>query len=309
MARLEERRYFDLNTHFRGLFGCRVHKITVDAGLNCPNRDGTISTGGCIYCNCRGAGTGAFAKGLSITEQLERGKKAVAKRFKAKKFIAYFQSFTNTHAPVEKLRELYDEAFRVDGIAGMAVGTRPDCVSEPVLDLIGSYASTHHVWIEYGLQSARDKTLAIINRGHDFQIFQNAVEMTKNRGIKICAHIILGLPGETRRHMLETAKRIAALCLDGVKIHLLYVTKDTELENMYRRGEYVCLEQREYAELVCDFLELLPPGMVIQRLTGDPHPRELVAPEWALEKKENVDLINRILVARDSRQGEKFKSG
>jgi uncharacterized protein len=298
------KRYYDLNAYFRSLFGCRVQKITVDAGLSCPNRDGTLATGGCIYCNAHGSGTGAHSRGLSITEQLLRGKQALVRRYKARKFIAYFQSFSNTYAPVETLRRLYDEALAVEGVVGLSIGTRPDCVDEPVLKLLQDYARNHLVWIEYGLQSASDETLVLINRGHDLQCFKDAVKATLSRQIKICAHVILGLPDESRDDMLYTAQTIAASAIDGLKLHLMYVIKGTPLEILYRQGSYRCLEQKEYVDLVCDFLERIPNYLVIQRLTGDPHPAELAAPQWALRKSEVLAQIQTTLEKRDSWQGK-----
>ena len=302
------KRYNDLNTYLRNLFGCRVQKITVDAGLTCPNRDGTIASGGCIYCNIRGSGTGAHAKGLSVLQQLTNGKKLLSRRYQAKKFIAYFQSFSNTYAPLSVLKSLYEEALSVEDIVGLSVGTRPDCVDEPVLDLLQNYAQRCLVWVEYGLQSANDKTLALINRGHDVQCFIDAVEKTKTRGIKICAHVILGLPHETREDMLRTAATIQKLGIDGIKLHLLYVVQGTRLETLYRQGEFKCLEQQEYVDLVCDFLERISPAMVVQRLTSDPHPKELAAPTWSLKKTETLELIRKTLEKRDSCQGKYFKS-
>jgi radical SAM protein (TIGR01212 family) len=299
-----DKRYNDLNTYLRSIFGCRVQKITIDAGLTCPNRNGKISIGGCIYCNPRGSGTGAHAKGLSVSEQIIRGKQFLSKRYGAKKFIAYFQSFSNTYAPVETLRSLYEEALSVEDIVGLSIGTRPDCVDEPILNLLQDYGEKTLVWVEYGLQSAHDPTLVFINRGHDFQCFKNAVEATRNRGIKICVHVILGLPNEKRSHMIETARTIAGMKIDGLKIHLLYVVKGTALDRLYKSGSYRCLEQQEYADLVCDFLERMPKDMVIQRLTGDPHPEELVAPAWALKKTETLALIRNTLEKRDSWQGK-----
>jgi radical SAM protein (TIGR01212 family) len=296
-------RYYDLNSYFHRLFGQRVHKLSVDAGFTCPNRDGRISSAGCIYCNARGSGTGAHAKGLSVAEQLTANKAAVAKRFKAKKFMAYFQAFSNTYAPLETLKKVYNEALAVPDVVGLAIGTRPDCISESILDLLSAYARTHLLWVEYGLQSIHDQTLLRIHRGHDFACFREAVEVTRKRGIAVCAHVILGLPGETREHMLETARALARMEIEGVKLHLLYVVKDTALETLFRKGGYRCLEQREYVELVCDFLEHLPPEMVIQRLTGDPHRDELVAPAWSLKKGETLRLIQETLESRDSWQG------
>lgn len=303
-----KKRFYDLNTYFRNRYGERVHKISIDAGLTCPNRDGTISAAGCIFCNAKGSGTGNFARGYSITRQLENSKGPVIKRFKAKKFIAYFQSFTNTYAPFETLKAIYDEALAVPDVVGLAIGTRPDCISEAVLDLLQAYAEKHLIWIEYGLQSSHDSTLKLINRGHDVQAFEDAVLATAGRGIQISAHIILGLPGETGREMLATADYIAGLPIDGIKLHLLYVIKGTALERLYKSGRYRCLERSAYIDLVCDVVERIPDHVVIQRLTGDPHKHELVAPLWALEKNENVARIRKRLEQRDTWQGRLFGS-
>ncbi len=301
-----KKRYTDLNGFLRAEFGCRVQKITVDAGLSCPNRDGTLSTGGCIYCNARGSGTGAHGRGRSVTEQLLQGKEALFRRYKAEKFIAYFQSFSNTYAPLTRLRALYEEALAVEGIVGLSVGTRPDCVDEPVLDLLEGLARNRMVWIEYGLQSAADRTLARINRGHDAACFSRAVAATKGRGIRICAHVILGLPGEDRREMMETADFIAGAGIDGIKIHLLYVVRGTELERLYRAGDYRCLEQDDYVSLVCEFIERLPAEMVVQRLTGDPHRNELVAPAWSMNKTGTLAMIRQRLEELDTWQGRRY---
>ena len=302
-----DKRYNDLNSYFRSMFGCRVQKITIDAGFSCPNRDGRISTDGCIFCNTRGSGTGAHTKGQSVTDQILTGKMALSTRYKAKKFIAYFQSFTNTYAPLDRLKSLYEEALSIDEVVGLSIGTRPDCVDEPVLKLLESYAKTHLIWIEYGLQSIHDRSLSLINRGHDFKCFKDAVEATLNRGIKICVHVILGLPQEKRKHLIETAKAISEMGIDGIKIHLLYVIKGTKLEKLYRQGSYKCLKQQQYVELVCDFLERIPQDMVIQRLTGDPHLQELVAPQWSVNKAQTLSMIKETLEKRDSWQG-KFAS-
>ena len=298
------KRYNDFNIYLRNIFGCRVQKITIDAGLSCPNRDGTLSTKGCIYCNSRGSGSGAYEKGLSVTKQVIEGKLALTRRYGAKKFIAYFQAFSNTYAPLEKLQQLYDEALSVEDVVGLSIGTRPDCVNEPILKLLQKYTENHLIWIEYGLQSCFDTTLALINRGHDFACFEKAIKKTKNRRIKICAHVILGLPNEKREQIQQTAKAITRLGIDGIKLHLLYVVKGTEIEKLYQNRGYTCLEQDEYVDLVCDFLELIPGNMVIQRLTSDPHLKELVAPEWSLKKDETLSMINNFLGKRDSWQGK-----
>lgn len=303
------RRYNDLNTYLRSLYGCRVQKITVDAGLSCPNRDGTVSTGGCIYCNARGSGTGAFARGLSVTEQIMLGKQALARRYKAKKFLAYFQSFSNTYGPVQELKRLYEEALAVEDVVGLSIGTRPDCVAQPVLELLQSYAQKYLIWVEYGLQSANDATLMLINRGHDAQCFKDAVKATADRGIKICAHVILGLPRETRKDILQTAQTLSELRIDGIKLHLLYVVKGTRLEALYRQRQFRCLEQQEYVDLVCDFLEHIPARVIIQRLTGDPHPAELSAPRWSLKKTDTLAKIKSMLEKRDSWQGKRIEFG
>lgn len=302
-----EARYNDLNSYLRSLFGERVQKITVDAGLSCPNRDGSKGFGGCIYCNPQGSGTGLSSCGLSIASQIESAKKGVGQRYKAKKFLAYFQSFTNTYAPCERLKEMYDEAFSVEGVVGLSIGTRPDCVDEEKIDLIAGYAKDHLIWMEYGLQSVHDITLEKINRGHDYEAFVKAVEMTRGRGIKICCHIILGLPGETREMMLESARKIASLGIDGIKLHLLYVVKGTVLDAMYQKGEYECLSRDQYSELACDFLELLPREMIIHRITADPHPDELVAPMWLLDKTPNRMAVMALLEKRDTWQGRLYK--
>jgi len=301
-----EKKYYDLNSYFKAIFGNRIHKITVDAGLSCPNRDGKLSLKGCIYCNNKGSGTGASSKGISITDQLIIGKKKVGKRFKAKKFLAYFQSYTNTYAPLDTLKKYYDEALSVEDIAGLSIGTRPDCIDKPILSLLEEYATKSLIWIEYGLQSSCNKTLFLINRGHDFKSFVRAVELTKNRGIKICAHVILGLPQENKEDMLNTAKAIASLGIDGIKFHSLYVIKGTKLERLYQNGEYKPISMEEYIDIICDFIELLPPEMVIHRLTGDPHSKELIAPLWTMEKMKTINLINERLKTYDMRQGNKY---
>ncbi len=298
------KRYNDYNSYLRGLFGRRVQKIPIDAGLGCPNRDGGISGSGCIYCDSKGSGSGAKVfNGKSIEEQVSEGIEWAKKRYGAERYIAYFQSYTNTNGPVDLLRELYSRAVSFEGVAGLSVGTRPDCIDRERLEMLQSFSRRYLVWIEYGLQSCHNKTLKAINRGHNVNAFIDAVKLTVEFDIKICAHVILGLPGETKDMMLETARFLADQPIHGVKIHSLYVTKGTVLEKIYLAGGFSCMERDEYIERVIDFLELLPPHFIIQRLTGDPDREALLAPAWTIEKRENLNLINKRLVERDTWQG------
>ncbi len=306
---MKTKRYRDYNSYLRSLFGCRVQKITVDVGLTCPNRDGTRGSGGCIYCNVMGSGTGASKRGMSVSAQLEAGKAFLRKRYNARKFLAYFQSFSNTYAPLPRLQALYQEALAVPDVVGLAIGTRPDCVGDEVLDHLAELAATHLIWLEYGLQSAHNATLARINRGHDVATFVDAVQRARLRHLPVCVHVILGLPGESRDQMLATARFLASMDIQAVKIHLLYVIKHTLLAEWYLRGDYQCLARDQYVALVADFLSLLPDSVIIQRLTGDPHAEELLAPRWALEKRKNLDAIAAYLEEHDVFQGKLWQEG
>ena len=301
--------YRDFNSYLCERFGCRVQKITLDAGLTCPNRDGSLGRHGCIYCNERGSGTGASRSGLSITQQLRSAKSYLAKKYKAKKFLAYFQSFSNTYGPLERLRSLYEEALADEDVVGLSVGTRPDCVSEEVLDCLEAFSAKSLIWMEYGLQSAKDSTLVTIGRGHSVESFADAVRRTCRRGLPICVHVILGLPGETGEDMMNTARFLAALPIQAVKIHLLYVVRGTLLEQWYRWGTYSCLSREEYVSLAARFLELLPPHVIVQRLTGDPHPEELVAPQWAMDKQGNLQALLTHMGEKGLYQGRLFRGG
>ena len=238
------RRYNDFNAYLRQRFGCRVQKITIDAGFSCPNRDGTLSFSGCVFCDGNGSGTGAAAQGQSIRDQIQQAKARLAARYKAKKFLAYFQAFTNTYAPCDTLRKRYDEALADADIVGLAIGTRPDCVDEQKLDLIERYTATHMIWMEYGLQSMHNRTLRTINRGHTFEDFVRSVQVTQGRNIMICAHVILGLPGESKQDILDTASAVADLGIQGVKIHSLYVLLGTPLARLYKTGAFKALDEQ-----------------------------------------------------------------
>jgi len=308
LHRTDLKRYNQYSRHLQDIFNCKVYKITLDAGFSCPNRDGTISERGCVFCDAGGSFSQAHSSCLPIEEQLKEGVVQLKKRFKAEKFISYFQAYTNTYAPVEKLKSLYDRGVSHPDVVGLSIGTRPDCVDAEKLDLIASYKDNYLVWVEYGLQSIHNNTLEAINRGHTSEDFFKAVEMTKKRGINTCAHVIIGLPGETREHTLETARALAEIGVDGVKIHLLCVMKDTELENQYKKGLISLLSMEEYVETVCDFLELLPPDVSIHRLAGNGLKKLLVAPAWLDEKFKVLNLIDREFERRDSRQGRWYKT-
>jgi radical SAM protein (TIGR01212 family) len=298
--------YRDLNTHLKSRFGQRVQKITLDAGLTCPNRDGRVGVGGCLYCNARGAGTGAWSRGQSLPAQMAVGLENMARRYGAARFIAYFQSFSNTYAPIEKLRELYESALAWPQVAGLSIGTRPDCLPDEVLDLLAGYARDRLVWLELGLQSAHDATLKRLNRGHDAACFAGAATRAAARGLEVVAHVILGLPGEGPREMAATARYLARLPVHGVKIHLLYVIQDSGLARLHGAGQYVCLTEDQYVTLVVDFIELLPPHFIIHRLTGDPHRDELVAPAWCLDKSRVLQRIREEFARRGTRQGSRW---
>ena len=298
--------YLDLNTHLKARFGARVQKITLDAGLTCPNRDGRVGTGGCLYCNARGSGTGAWARGLSLTRQLQEGREQMSRRYGAERFIAYFQSFSNTYAEPERLRDLYAEALDFPGVVGLSIGTRPDCLPDEVLDLLAAYARRRLVWLELGLQSAHDRTLRLLNRGHDAACFGEAVHRAAARGLEVVAHVILGLPGEGPREMEATAVYLAGLPVQGVKIHLLYVVRGSGLARLYEAGAYRCLTEDEYVSRVVDFIELLPPSLVIHRVTGDPHPGELLAPDWCLDKSRVLQRLREEFTRRGSCQGSRL---
>ncbi len=303
------KRYYDLKSYWRNRFGCRVHKLPIDAGFTCPNRDGHLATGGCIYCDGRGSALRQAGALPSVGEQIRRGKEYYRRRGKAEKFVAYFQTFTNTYAPVDRLRALYDEALAAEGVIGLSIGTRPDCVSEETLALIRSYAGRHHVWLELGLQSIHDRTLRAINRGHDAATFLDAVRRAGDSPIRICTHIIVGLPGESQQETMETARVIAGLPIQGIKIHNLLALRGTALGSRYEQGKVAMMSLEQYVATVCDILEILPPEMVVQRLTADGYREIFLGPEWAANKLAVLNAINRELEARDSFQGRRYGIG
>lgn len=289
-------------------FGVRVHKISVDAGFGCPNRAGTRAGAGCLFCDPGGSGAVGIERQASIAEQVEQGKDVMARKYKAGKFMVYFQPFSNTLAPVDRLRTLYDQALAVDDVVGLAVGTRPDCVPPDVLDLLGEYHRRTYFWLELGLQSSHDRTLKQLRRGHDYAAFASAYREAKARCLNICVHVILGLPGESREDMLATAEVLAGLRVDGVKLHLLHALKDTPLAHMYAEHKIKMLEMDEYVELVVDVVERLPRETLIHRLTGDGPRDQLLAPLWSLNKWQVLNAIDAEFARRGSQQGDRCQA-
>jgi radical SAM protein (TIGR01212 family) len=297
------RLYNDYNSYLRARHGCKVYRIGLDAGFSCPNRDGAKGTNGCIYCNEDGSRSTYASPKNDVETQLRLRIKYLKEKRGAEKFIAYFQAFTNTYASPEILKTVYDQILPFSEVVGISIGTRPDAISPDKLKLISSYKNRYDVWIEYGLQSAHNKTLDSINRSHTYEDFANAVKLSKEFDIPVCAHVILGLPGETKEEMIETAKRMTELKIDGVKIHLLHVLKNSALEKLYHENKIIVMSQDEYAEIVCDFLECLPKTTVIQRLTGQGSPESHIAPSWAVNKAQTIRKIEDVLKRRGTYQG------
>ena len=297
-----DKRYNQFSAHLKEKFGVKVYKITLDAGFSCPNRDGTISTGGCIFCDDGGSFSQAHSNLLSIQEQVNIGAENLKKRFKAEKFMSYFQAFSNTYKPVNELEKIYSSALNHPDIVGLSIGTRPDCVDDEKIKLIASYKDDYYTWIEYGLQSIHDKTLQRINRGHDYNCFLKAYEKTKNAGINVCVHVIFGL-WETQDEIMQTAKELAKLEVDGVKIHMLCALENTKLANMYRNGEISFMNEDDYVKTVCDFIEYLPPKTTIHRVAGNGFSKTLIEPQWLGKKFDCLNKIDREFIKRNSYQG------
>jgi radical SAM protein (TIGR01212 family) len=301
--------YHSFSRFLRQRFGGKVYRVSIDAGFTCPNVDGSVAVGGCVYCDNRSFSPNRRLPRQTVAAQVDHGVEIMRRRYGADKFLAYFQAGTNTYASVEKLKRLYDEGLQHADIVGLLIGTRPDCVPDPVLDLVQGYAKDRWVCLELGLQTIHDRSLDWMNRGHHFDSFVDAVARAKGRELDLCAHVILGLPGESHADMMATAGACASLGLDGVKIHNLHVVRDTPMERMYHAGEVRMFERDEYVGVVCDFLERLPPAMVIHRLSGDAPPDYLVAPKWCQEKEKLLAAIESEFERRGTRQGSKFVIG
>jgi len=302
-------RYFAYNFFLRRRFGHRVRRVSLDAGFTCPNVDGSVSTGGCAFCDNRSFSPSRRLPRRSISEQIDEGIRTMQARHGDLRFMAYFQPATNTYAPVARLRQVYDQALADPRIVGLAVGTRPDCVPDDVLDLLTELARRTYLSVEYGMQTMHDRSLAWMNRGHRHEAFVDAVHRSGGRGFEICAHLIVGLPGESRDDVLASARELVRLDVDAVKIHNLYAVRNTRLADQVQRGDVRLLERDEYLDTLISILELLPPRVVVERISGDAPPAYFVAPVWCLEKAAVRTALEAELLRRDTWQGRCYGPG
>lgn len=296
-------RFLRYSTWLKTRFDGPVRKVTVDAGFTCPNRDGTVGRGGCTYCNNRGFNTGSRKERKSVAEQVADGTAYLTRRYGPSRFIVYFQAYTNTYGSIQSLKTRYDEGVNCLGVVGLAIGTRPDCVTPEILDLIESYTDRWYVSLEYGVQSIHDRTLARINRGHTYQAFVDAMALSTGRRVDICLHVILGLPGESHDEMRATADALARFRYHSVKVHNLHIVRGTVMARQYQRGEIDVLSFEEYVSLAADFLERTPPDVAVQRLVGDAPETLLLAPDWCRDKRRVYAAIEEELLRRESWQG------
>ena len=287
-------KYTTLNSYLKERFGCKVYKLALDGGFTCPNRDGTLGTRGCIFCSKGGSGEFAQSSKLSITEQLEKGKALVENKTKDGKYIAYFQAFTNTYAPVSELRRKYYEAVEHPDTVALSIATRPDCLPDGVLELIKEINQIKPVFVELGLQSIHKKTSDYIRRGYELEVYDKALEKLHNIGVNVVTHLIIGLPGETEKDMLESVEYVCRVT-DGIKLQLLHVLDGTDLAEEYRQGRVKTLSLEEYAGIIKKCVEIIPESVVIHRLTGDGAKKDLIAPLWSADKKTVLNTINKTL--------------
>ena len=302
----KNKRYHTWNYYLRQKFGEKIFKVSLNAGFTCPNVDGTLGYGGCIYCSREGSGDFAGNPNDNLRKQFDEIKAMMLKKWPNAKYIGYFQAFTNTYAPLEVLKERYETVLGFEDVIGLSISTRPDCLPDDVVDYLAELNERTNLWVELGLQTIHDETSDIINRGHTYQDFLDGFKKLKDRNIKTVVHIINGLPGEDKEMMMQTAKAVADMGADGIKIHLLHIIKDTPLRDFLNNGQIVPMEQEEYINLVCDQLEILPEEMVIHRLTGDGKRDELLAPLWSLKKWEVLNRIDDEMKKRGTFQGSKY---
>lgn len=303
----DNKRYHTWNYYLRNTFGEKVFKVSINAGFTCPNIDGRVAHGGCTYCSKEGSGDFAGNPNDDLIKQFYDIKEMMHKKWPTAKYIGYFQAFTNTYAPVEVLREKYETILNLDDVIGLSISTRPDCLDDDVVNYLDELNQKTNLWVELGLQTIHEKTSKIINRGHNYQTFLDGLKKLQDKNIKVIVHIINGLPNETYEMMMETAREVSKMNVDGIKIHLLHVIKNTPMENMLNKNMMTLMDEDEYIKLVCDQLEILPPEMIIHRLTGDGKRDELVGPLWSLKKWEVLNKIDDELKNRNSYQGKKYK--
>ena len=304
----DNKRYHTWNYYLRNTFGEKIFKVSINAGFTCPNIDGKVAYGGCTYCSKEGSGDFAGNPKDDLIKQFNDIKEMMLRKWPNAKYIGYFQAYTNTYAPLEVLKEKYETILAQDDVVGLSISTRPDCLEDDVLEYLAELNERTNLWVELGLQTIHDSTSKIINRGHDYKTFLEGVEKLKSKNIKTVVHIINGLPGEDYNMMMETAKAVAYLNVHGIKIHLLHVIKNTPMARMLEKNMMSLMTQDDYVNLVCDQLEILPPEMVIHRLTGDGKKEDLVGPLWSLKKWEVLNAIDDTMKARDSYQGIKYLS-
>lgn len=302
-----DKRYNSLNKFLRDKFGEKVFKISLDGGFTCPNRDGKVAKGGCTFCSSKGSGDYAGQRTLSIETQFDNVKEMMNKKWKEGKYIAYFQAYTNTYGPVVELRKKYEDAINKDGVVALAIGTRPDCINEEVLDLLEEMNKKVYTWVELGLQTIHDDTARNFNRGYDLAVFDKAMEGLKSRGIDTVVHCIFGLPGENKEQMLETVDYVARCGAQGIKLHLLHLMEGTRMVKDYEEGKLKFLTQEEYVDLICESISRIPQEMVVHRLTGDAPRQLLIGPMWSLKKWEVLNAIDKALEDNDIYQGKNFR--
>jgi len=300
------KRYHTYNQYLINKYGERIQKVTVDAGFTCPNRDGTVARGGCIYCNNLSFNPGYNDPAKSIGQQISEGMEFLKRRYHVNKYIVYFQPYSNTYAPLDHLKRLYEEALSVPGVIGLTIGTRPDCIDGEKLRYLSELAKAYDITVEYGLESIYDETLVKINRGHDYQSYLNALDMTRGLGIKICTHIILGFPWETPEQWSREAEILSSLEFHFLKIHQLHIVKKTVLASLYRFKPFKLLSLSEYVTVVTDFLEKLNPAIIIQRMAGEAPPHTLIAPKWGKRVPEIIRYIDKEFEFRNSWQGKYY---
>ncbi|PYZ97120.1 TIGR01212 family radical SAM protein [Alteribacter lacisalsi] len=298
-----DKRYVTWNSHLRRQFGEKIFKVPLDAGFDCPNRDGNVASGGCTFCSERGSGDFAGDRADDLVTQFHTVRDKMHRKWKNAKYIGYFQAYTNTYAPVDELREMYEVILKQEGVVGLSIATRPDCLPDDVVDYLAELNERTYLWVELGLQTAHDRTGDLINRAHDFDCYVEGVKKLRERGIRVCSHIINGLPLETHQMMLETAKEVAKLDVQGIKIHLLHLLRRTPMVKQYEKGLVEFLSLEEYVNLVCDQLEVLPPDLIIHRLTGDGPSDLMIGPMWSLNKWDALNGIDAEMKRRGSWQG------